>query len=72
MKIQQITFIETPCSFDVKAKALGKSTHAQYQRAFETREDAESHIEHLYEIGEIDQKENKQYLKNIRKYGGSV
>ena len=72
MKLQQITLIETPCSFDVKAKALGKSVHAQYQRAFKSREEAESHIEHLYEIGEIDQKENKQYLKNIRKYGGKV
>lgn len=72
MKLQQLTLIETPCFFDVKAKALGRSVHAQYLRSFKTREEAEKHIDRLHEIGEIDQKENKQYLKNIRKYGGNV
>lgn len=70
MKLQQITLIETPCSFDVKAKAMGKSVHAQYQRAFKTRKQAEEHIEELYSAIKIDQLANKEYLKNIRKYGG--
>lgn len=72
MKLQQITLVETARSYDVKAKALGKSIHAQYQRAFKTREEAEDHIEELNSNNEICQDEHKSWLKNVKKYGGGL
>lgn len=72
MKLQQITLVETNRSYDVKAKALGKSIHAEYLRAFKTREEAENHIEDLNSNNEICQDMNKPWLKNLKKYGGGL
>ncbi|GAA5099164.1 hypothetical protein [Wohlfahrtiimonas larvae] len=72
MKLQQITLVETARSYDVKAKALGKSIHAEYIRAFKTRGEAEKHIEALNTDNNICQNENKRWLKNLKKYGGSL
>lgn len=70
MKLQQITLIETTISYDVKAKALGQSIHAEYLRAFKTREEAENHVEELNTNNIISQDTHKPWLKNLKKYGG--
>ncbi len=72
MKLQKITLVETARSFDVKAKALGKSIHAEYIRAFKTREEAENHVEELNTNSMICQEFHKPWLKNLKKYGSSL
>lgn len=69
MKLQQITLIETAHSFNVRAKAFGKSLQAEYLRAFKTRGEAENHIEALNIDNFICQDSNKSWLKNLKKYG---
>lgn len=72
MKLQQITLVETTISYNVKAKALGKSIHAEYLRAFKTREEAENHVEELNTNNTICQDTHKPWLKNLKKYGGNL
>jgi len=72
MKLQQITLVETARSYDVKAKALGKSIHAEYLRAFKTREEAECHVEELNSNNTICEDTSKPWLKNLKKYGGGL
>lgn len=72
MKLQQITLVQTNRSYNVKARALGKSIHAEYSRAFKTREEAESHIEELNTNSTICQNTHKPWLKNLKKYGSNL